>query len=160
MPDNTINKLSITALVSLLLIIIGFIVLPGREQSLGGPVEEVKEELIKEKPKQPTYFAELGSNKEVIRVIVADQEFINSGKLGDPNNWVQTWMDEEDPITKDKKVNPKKNYAGIGDKYDATRDAYIKGKETPTTIFDEEKATWIEPKIDIASSSTSTKDKI
>ena len=37
-----------------------------------------------------SYFAELDSENIVIRVIAADQDFIDSGKVGDPNNWVQT----------------------------------------------------------------------
>ena len=36
------------------------------------------------------HFAEINSENIVQRVIVAEQDFIDSGAVGDPNNWVQT----------------------------------------------------------------------
>ena len=42
---------------------------------------------------QATYFAEVDANGTVLRVIVADQAFIDSGKVGDPKNWVETTLD-------------------------------------------------------------------
>ena len=56
-----------------------------------------------------TYFAELDSNNIVIRVIVADQSFVDL--IG--GTWVETFMDSE------------KKYAGIGDTYDAATDTFI-----------------------------------
>ena len=52
------------------------------------------------------YFAQV-KNNIVRNVIVADQEFINGGSLGDPVHWVETFIDI--PDTK---------YAGTGDIYD------------------------------------------
>ncbi len=38
-----------------------------------------------------SHFAEIsGSNNIVTRVIVAEQDFINTGAVGSPSNWVQT----------------------------------------------------------------------
>ena len=37
-----------------------------------------------------SHFAEIDNDNIVQRVLVVDQDFIDSGKLGDPNNWVQT----------------------------------------------------------------------
>jgi hypothetical protein len=38
-----------------------------------------------------SHFAEIsGSNNIVIRVIVAEQAFINSGAVGSESNWIQT----------------------------------------------------------------------
>ena len=59
-----------------------------------------------------TYFAQLDSNNIVTQVIVADQAFVES--IG--GTWVETFMDSD------------KKYAGIGDTYDATRDAFIPPK--------------------------------
>lgn len=61
-----------------------------------------------------SYFAELKDNK-VQRVIVASQEFINSGAVGDPKNWVETKED---------------NYAGIGHDFDGT--SFIPPKPNPS----------------------------
>ena len=56
---------------------------------------------------EPTYFAELNENNEVVRVIVADQSFIDSGAVGDPSRWVQTSMDK-DGAGKGYKYDPQK----------------------------------------------------
>ena len=40
-----------------------------------------------------TYFAEIGENNIVLRVVVSDSEFIQSGVLGNPENWVETFND-------------------------------------------------------------------
>ena len=62
-----------------------------------------------------SHFAEINSDKIVQRVIVAEQDFINSGLVGDSFNWVQTSYNG----------NFRKNYAGTGYTYDKTRDAFI-----------------------------------
>jgi hypothetical protein len=59
-----------------------------------------------------TYFAQLDENNIVTQVIVADQLFVDS--IG--GTWQETFMDST------------KKYAGIGDTYDATRDAFISPK--------------------------------
>lgn len=82
-----------------------------------------------------TYFAEIDSNNKVIRVIVADKEFIDSGVVGDPKNWVQTYTDG----------SQKKNYAGKGYKYDKELDAFIPKKPTEDSTLNLETATWITP---------------
>lgn len=80
----------------------------------------------------PTYFAEIDATGTVLRVIVADQAFIDSGAVGDPNNWVQTYPDG----------SQKKHYAGEGYKYDAVRDAFIPPKAKDTDVFNEATAQW------------------
>jgi len=53
------------------------------------PIAGVTEKVIGsiKVPPTETYFAEIDANGTVLRVIVADQAFINSGKVGDPKNW-------------------------------------------------------------------------
>jgi hypothetical protein len=36
-----------------------------------------------------THFAQIDENNVVLQVIVADQEFIDSGSVGDPSKWLQ-----------------------------------------------------------------------
>jgi hypothetical protein len=55
------------------------------------------------------YFAHINENSVVTTVIVADQEFINTGAEGDPVNWIETSIDG----------SFRKQYAGIGYTYDA-----------------------------------------
>jgi hypothetical protein len=78
---------------------------------------------------EPTYFAELDSNNIVIRVIVADQSFVDS--IG--GIWQETFMESE------------KKGAGIGDTYDATRDAFISPKPYGSWLLDEETCQWEAP---------------
>ena len=82
-----------------------------------------------------TYFAELDKDNNVLRVIVADQEFINTGKVGNPNNWKQTYYNGE----------VRKNYAGIGYKYNKDLDAFVGKKPTEDATLDTETAKWIIP---------------
>jgi hypothetical protein len=82
-------------------------------------------------------------NGIVINVIVAEQDFIDSGAVGDPNQWIQTsyntFMGQHllggTPL--------RKNYAGVGYTYDAQRDAFIPPMpEEGVWILDEETCTW------------------
>ena len=88
---------------------------------------------------QPTYFAEIAPDGIVLRVIVISPEILATGRWGDRNNWVQTYI-EENPTK-----NARKNYAGIGYKFDATRNAFIPPKSSDTAILDESTARWAEP---------------
>jgi len=57
----------------------------------------------------PNYFAEVDESGTVLRVIVADQAFINSGAVGDPARWVPTVKE----VDKEKGIYP----AEINSKY-------------------------------------------
>ena len=84
---------------------------------------------------EESLFAEIDSNGVVLRVIVADQRFIDSGKVGNPQNWIKTSSEG----------SVRKNYAGKGYIYDKTRDAFIPPKQSSNAVFNETKAQWIEP---------------
>lgn len=71
-----------------------------------------------------SYFAEI-ENGIVKRVIVASQEFIDSGKVGDPKNWVET-----------KKNDPNEKYAGIGDERHEDIKAFVSPKPFESWILD------------------------
>jgi hypothetical protein len=73
-----------------------------------------------------TYFAQLDENNIVTQVIVADKSFVDS--IG--GSWVETFMDLE------------KKYAGIGDTYDVTRNAFISPKCHDEATLDETTCTW------------------
>ena len=73
----------------------------------------------------------------VTQVIVAEQDFINSGAVGNAADWVQTSYNthagqhpEGRPL--------RKNYAGIGYSYDAGRDAFIPPKPHNSWVLDED----------------------
>jgi hypothetical protein len=85
-----------------------------------------------------SHWAEIDENNIVLRVLVGDnnepdegEAFMNS--LG--GTWVKTSYNG----------NIRKNYAGIGYSYDATRDAFIAPKpecHPDAVVFDEETCTW------------------
>ena len=81
------------------------------------------------------HFAKIDSNNIVTQVIVAEQDFINSGAVGDSFLWVQTSYNN----------NFRKNYAGIGSTYDKTRDAFIPPKPYPSWTLVEDTCQWTAP---------------
>lgn len=92
-----------------------------------------------------THFAEIDENGVVLRVIVAEQDFIDSGKVGDPSRWVQTSYDTSGGVHKDGGTPLRKNYAGIGYTYDATLDAFIPPKPYASFVLNEEKGIYEAP---------------
>ena len=82
-----------------------------------------------------SHFAKINSSNIVETVIVAEQDFINSGAVGDSFLWVQTSYNN----------NFRKNYAGIGYTYDKTRDAFIPPKPYASWTFVEDTCQWTAP---------------
>jgi len=80
------------------------------------------------------HFAKINNNI-VTEVIVAEKDFINSGKVGDEFLWVQTSYNG----------NFRKNYAGIGYTYDEDRDAFIAPKPYASWILNEDTCLWEAP---------------
>jgi hypothetical protein len=99
-----------------------------------------------------SHFAQVDENNIVVRVIVAEQDFINSGAVGDPASWIQTSYNTSggihyDPITKepDDGIPLRKNYAGIGYAYDQVLDAFIPPKTYSSWILDTQTCWWQPP---------------
>ena len=89
------------------------------------------------------HFAKI-ENGLVTQVIVAEQDFINSGAVGNPSEWVQTSYNthggqhpEGRPL--------RKNYAGIGFTYDSQRDAFIPPKPYNSWLLNEDTCLWDSP---------------
>ena len=78
-----------------------------------------------------SHFAKLNNNI-VTEIIVAEQDFINSGLVGDSFLWVQTSYNE----------NFRKNFATVGSSYDATRDAFIPPKPYASWALNETTCLW------------------
>ena len=88
-----------------------------------------------------SHFAKI-ENGLVTRVIVAEQDVIDSGLFG--NGWVQTSYNthggqhpEGRPL--------RKNYAGIGYTYDSQRNAFIPPQPFPSWLLSEETCLWNSP---------------
>jgi len=72
-----------------------------------------------------SHFAEI-KDGVVKRVIVAEQDFINSGLVGDSFNWVQTSYNS----------NFRNKFAGVGDTYDKVNDVFIEPQPYPSWTLD------------------------
>jgi hypothetical protein len=85
-----------------------------------------------------SHFAEIGADNKVIRVIVAEQDFIDSGAVGDPKNWIQTSYNTYKGSHRLGGTPLRKNFAGVGYKYDKERDAFIPPKPHDSWVLNEE----------------------
>ncbi len=81
------------------------------------------------------HFAKIDSNNIVSQVIVSEQDFINSGAVGDSFLWVQTSYNN----------NFRKNFASVGYTYDKTRDAFIPPKPYASWVLVEDTCQWTAP---------------
>jgi hypothetical protein len=94
------------------------------------------------------HYAEISAEGTVLRVIVAEQDFIDL--IG--GNWIQTsyntrggvhYNPETGEPSEDQAKALRKNFAGIGYTYDPQRDAFIPPKpEGDTWILNEETCFW------------------
>ena len=92
------------------------------------------------------HFAQINADNKVIQVIVADQEFINTGLVGDPASWLQTSYNTFGGIHKLGGTPLRKNYAGVGYTYDSERDAFIPPQPFNSWTLDDTTCLWKAPK--------------
>jgi hypothetical protein len=82
-----------------------------------------------------SHFAKIDSNNIVENVIVAEQDFINSGAVGDSFLWVQTSYNG----------NFRGKYASIGDTWDKVNEVFISPQPYPSWILNEDTCRWDSP---------------
>jgi hypothetical protein len=99
-----------------------------------------------------SHFAEINSDNIVQRVIVADQDFIDTGAVGNSDTWIQTSYNTRGGVhyapnsnTVDSGVALRKNYAGVGYTYDATRDAFYAPQPFASWTLDDDTCLWNAP---------------
>lgn len=90
-----------------------------------------------------SHFAHVNKSGIVDNVIVAEQDFIDTGLVGDPKEWIKTSYNTY--LNQHPEGRPlRKNFAGIGFIYDPILDAFLPPKPTDGEyILDEEQGTWI-----------------
>jgi hypothetical protein len=98
------------------------------------------------------HYAKINQDNIVEQVIVANQEFINSGAVGDASQWIQTSYNTRGgvhykPDSNEPSGQPglRKNYAGIGYIYDKKRDAFYSPSPFPSWVLDEDTCHWQAP---------------
>jgi hypothetical protein len=92
---------------------------------------------------QMAHFAHI-TNGVVDQVIVIDAETLASGHWGDPSEWVQTSYNTQGGQHPEGRPL-RKNFAGIGFSYDATRDAFIPPKPFASWVLNEDTCLWGSP---------------
>ena len=98
-----------------------------------------------------SHFAKV-ENGIVTEVLVVEQDFINTGALGDPSLWIQTSYNtignvHLDPVTRqpDGGIALRGNYAVIGGTYDAVNNVFISPKPFPSWLLNTSTWTWDPP---------------
>lgn len=97
-----------------------------------------------------TYYAQVYDN-EVIRVIAADQEFVDNYDDGIIGVWLLTDYYTRGNVHYGENGEPdggtpiRGNYAGVGFSYDPTNDVFIAPKPYKNAILDESTWTWVPP---------------
>jgi hypothetical protein len=92
-----------------------------------------------------SHFAQLDENNVVTRVLVIEQDVIDTGLFGEPSSFVQTSYNTRAGIHVLGGTPLRKNYAGIGYTYDSIRDAFIPPKPYDSWTLDESTCLWEAP---------------
>ena len=101
-----------------------------------------------------SHFAKLDENDVVLEVQRITQDVIDSGHFGKPSSFVQTsystrggiyYTPDTNTPDPDQSKAFRKNYAGIGFKFDRVRDAFIPPKDFPSWNLNEQTCLWESP---------------
>ena len=76
-------------------------------------------------------------NNIVTQVIVAEPEFFETFVDSSPGEWIQTSYNTHGGVHSEGGIPLRKNYAGVGHTYDATRDAFIPPQPYPSWVLNE-----------------------
>ena len=84
-------------------------------------------------------------NTLVTQVIVAEPEFFDTFVDSSPGEWIQTSYNTHGGVHSDGGTPLRKNYAGEGFTYDATRDAFIPPQPYPSWTLNDTTCLWSAP---------------
>jgi hypothetical protein len=87
------------------------------------------------------HFAKV-NNGIVEQVIVAEPEFFDTFVDSSPGQWIQTSYNTHGGVHANGGTPLRKNYAGIGYSYDATRDAFIPPKPYASWTLNDDTCLW------------------
>jgi hypothetical protein len=91
------------------------------------------------------HFAQVDENNIVTRVLVIEQDVVNTGLFGEPSSFVQTSYNTQGGVHLLGGTPLRKNYAGIGYTYDSGRDAFIPPKPFNSWVLNESTCLWDSP---------------
>ena len=90
------------------------------------------------------HYAKILDGK-VIKIIVAEQEFIDTMIDTSPGTWLQASYNTSGGVHKQGGTPLRKNWPGIGWTYDSTRDAFIPPQPFDSFTLNEETCLWDAP---------------
>ena len=82
-----------------------------------------------------SHFAKIDNNNIVTEILVAEQDFINSGVVGDSFLWIQTSYNN----------NFRNMFAGVGYIYDPVKNVFYKPKQHASWTLNETTYLWEPP---------------
>jgi hypothetical protein len=91
-----------------------------------------------------THFARV-QDGTVTEVIVIEQDMIDTGLWGSPQEWIQTSYNTHAGVHTQGGTPLRKNYAGVGYSYDNELDAFIPPKPFDSWVLDEDACQWKAP---------------
>jgi hypothetical protein len=91
-----------------------------------------------------THFARV-QDGTVTEVIVIEQDMIDTGLWGPPQEWIQTSYNTHAGVHTQGGTPLRKNYAGIGYSYDDELDAFVPPKPFDSWILNEDTCQWKAP---------------
>ena len=91
------------------------------------------------------HFAQIDENNIVTRVLVIEQDVIDTGLFGNPNTWIQTSYNTTGGVHLLGGTPLRKNYAGIDYTYDYIRDAFVPPKPYASWTLVEDTCQWQAP---------------
>jgi hypothetical protein len=84
-------------------------------------------------------------NSLVTQVIVAEAEFFDTFVDSSPGEWIQTSYNTLGGVHLDGGTPLRKNYAGVGDTYDTTRDAFYARQPYASWTLSDTTCLWTAP---------------
>ena len=91
-----------------------------------------------------SHFAKVNKGL-VLQVIVAEAEFFDTFVDSSPGEWIKTSYNTYGGVHSDGGAPLRKNFAGIGFTYDATRDAFIPPQPYASWTLNEDTCQWESP---------------
>lgn len=92
-----------------------------------------------------SHFAKINDENIVTEIIVAEQDFIDSGVLGDPSKWIQTSYNTRNGVHLFGGTPLRKNYAAVGMVYDSVNDMFTTRQPFPSWTLNLETGCWEPP---------------
>ena len=97
------------------------------------------------------HFAQIDENNIVTRVLVIEQEMVDTGLWGDPATWIQTSYNTRGGVhyssdnLPDGGTSLRKNFAGIGYTYDSANDVFYPPKPFNSWLLSTQTWLWEPP---------------